>query len=104
MQHTLASLGNDVYVSAASVWEIAQKRAAKKLSFTGEIAVAMERHDFRELPMRGAHCEVAAARPRYHKDPFDRLLIAQARVEGLILVTHDEAMTSYDVPLLRVRS
>ncbi len=99
---TLESLGNDVYVSAASVWEIAQKRAAKKLVFDGEIAVAMERHDFRELPMRGVHCEVAAMLPRHHKDPFDRLLIAQARVEGLILVTHDEAIARYDVPILRV--
>ncbi len=68
---------------------------------TGEIAVALERHDFRELSMRGAHGEVAAVLPRHHEDPFHRLLIAQARVEGLILVTHDEAMTSYDVPLLR---
>lgn len=102
VQHTLESLANLVYVSAASVWEIAQKRAARKLVFNGEIAAAMERHSFRELPMRGAHCEMAAVLPRHHKDPFDRLLIAQARVEGLILVTHDEAIARYEVPILRV--
>ena len=48
------------------------------------------------------HAEEVEALPRLHRDPFDHMLIAQARVEGLILVTHDEAMAGYDVPLLRV--
>ncbi len=102
VQRTLESLGNETYLSAASVWEIAQKRAAGKLFFDGEVAVTMDRHFVRELPIRGTHCEVAAALPRHHNDPFDRLLIAQAKVESLILMTHDAVMTRYDVPVLRI--
>ena len=101
-QRTLELLGNEVYLSAASVWEIAQKRAAGRLAFDGDVVTVRERHNVRELPIRGVHCEAAASLPRHHKDPFDRLLVAQARVEGFVLVTHDEVIGRYDVPLLQV--
>ena len=94
-------LRNPLYLSAASVWEIAQKRAAKKLEFTGEIASAMERYALVELPISGAHCEAAAVLPWHHKDPFDRLLIAQAEVESLVLISSDRIMALYNIALLR---
>jgi PIN domain nuclease of toxin-antitoxin system len=56
---------------------------------------------FSELPVRFAHAERAAELPGHHEDPFDRMLIAQAQVEGLTLVTHDRTIWQYDVPALR---
>ena len=96
------SLGNELCVSAATVWEIAQKRALGKFSFEAEIGASMEKHALRELPIRGVHCETAALLPKHHKDPFDRLLVAQASVEGLVLVTRDGLLAQYGVPLLQV--
>ena len=97
----IGTLETPLFVSAASMWEIAQKRAAKKLEFAGEIVVAMERHALAELPIRGAHCEAAAVLPWHHRDPFDRLLIAQAEIESLVLISSDRIMASYDIALLR---
>ena len=53
-----------------------------------------------ELPIRWRHAGVVSALPRHHDDPFDRMLVAQARIEGLVLVSYDPALRKYDVPLL----
>ena len=96
----LADPANDVFVSAVSAWEIAIKRSLGKLAFAGEVAALVEREDFQELPIRMVHAEEAEALPLHHRDPFDRMLVAQSRSESLVLVTSDRVFTRYDVRLL----
>jgi PIN domain nuclease of toxin-antitoxin system len=88
-------------VSAASVWEIAIKRQLGKLDFDGSIAYEADDGDFEPLSITPEHAERAGQLPDHHRDPFDRLLIAQAQVEGLTIVTRDVRFEAYDVELLR---
>ncbi|MDB5101766.1 MAG: hypothetical protein JWM80_6187 [Cyanobacteria bacterium RYN_339] len=88
---------NAVYVSAASVWEAGIKRALGKLEAPEDLVGAIERCQFRSLPITPAHAWQAAALPLLHQDPFDRMLVAQAQVEGLTLVSRDERVRAYDV-------
>ena len=90
-----------VFLSAASVWEIGIKRAKGRLRTSfGNVMEEAARHHFVELPMNAAHAECAAALPSHHDDPFDRMLIAQALVEGLMLVSGDAVVPRYDARLL----
>ena len=89
----VASAENEVFVSSVSVWEIAIKRAAGRLVFPIDRFDGLAaRMGFEVLPILPAHAVVAGALPRHHADPFDRMLIAQAVVEDLILVSVDAAM------------
>jgi PIN domain nuclease of toxin-antitoxin system len=90
-----------VHVSAASLWEIAIKQALGKLTVDSpDLAAEISGNGFVELPISGRHALAAGALPRHHDDPFDRMLVAQARLEGLVLVTRDGALEAYDVPRL----
>lgn len=91
---------NTIYVSAASVWEIAIKRSLGKLAFGKAIAASIAINQFNQLPITPEHAEEAAALPRLHRDPFDHLLIAQARIEQLTLVTTDAKIRKYSVAIL----
>lgn len=92
---------NLVFVSPVSTWEVAIKTSLGKLDASvRQILKVIERTGFEELPVRFAHTLSVATLPRKHKDPFDRLLVAQALEEGLTLVTADRAMEAYRVPLL----
>jgi PIN domain nuclease of toxin-antitoxin system len=91
---------NDIFVSVASVWEIAIKRAIGKLEFAAPIVETVERLGFELIPITAAHAEHAGGLPRHHSDPFDRMLLAQATLEGLVFGTQDPLMRSYAVPLL----
>jgi len=95
------SAENIVLVSAVSVWEIAIKRTLGKLDAPPNLREAMEASRFEALPITFEHAEAAGALPRHHDDPFDRMLVAQAQVEGLTLVTHDEKLACYEVALMR---
>lgn len=92
--------GNAVFVSAASAWEIAVKRASGKLDAPGDIAEWIAQCDFGDLPIEVEHAVAAAELPRHHTDPFDRMLIAQAQLEELTLVAHDDELGKYDVAVL----
>ena len=96
----IASPRNRVYVSAVTVWEIAIKRASGKLAYTNSLAEAIDIHGFIPLPITIEHAEWAGGLPPLHRDPFDRLLVAQAQLEGLILVTVDDQILRYPVPHL----
>ena len=98
----LDDLRHELFLSVASVWELTIKRALGKLSFAGSFSIATQSSGIKMLPIELGHVEEMEKLPRLHRDPFDHLLIAQARVEGLILVTHDRAIHHYDVPTLRV--
>ena len=96
----IAEPGNQVLVSAASVWEIGIKQARGKLRAPEGLLEQIERHRFRLLPIEGAHALGAAALPPLHPDPFDRMLVAQAQAEGLCIVTRDPAIPAYAVPII----
>ena len=97
----IASRQNEVFVSAVTAWEIAIKRAAGKLNFNGSVSGALrEQRRFQALPITMEHAEWAGSLPLLHRDPFDRLLVAQAQLEGLILVTVDDQILRYQVARL----
>lgn len=88
-------------MSAASLWEISIKEALGRLRLHGiDLLEEIEVDGFLELPIRGQHALDAGRLPRHHDDPFDRMLVAQARAEDLVLVSADWALSEYDVPIL----
>jgi PIN domain nuclease of toxin-antitoxin system len=89
-----------VFMSAASALEVAIKRAHGKLEAPGDVERWAADEGFEELPITAGHAVASADLPVHHRDPFDRLLIAQARLEGLTLVTADAAIRAYDVATL----
>jgi PIN domain nuclease of toxin-antitoxin system len=91
---------NTVFVSAASVWEIAIKRGLGRLDFPlEELDAVLARAGFAHLLIDAGHAIAAGGLPRHHADPFDRMLVAQSRAEGLTLVSEDAAIAAYDVRL-----
>ena len=96
----VAAPDNRVFVSAVTAWEIAIKHALGRLKFPIErFDDIMLRMGFDALPILPAHAIAAGGLPRHHDDPFDRMLIAQARVERFVLVSSDQAVRRYDVPI-----
>ncbi len=92
---------NAVFVSAVSLWEIAVKRALGRLSFPLErLDALLAEMGVEVLDLTAAHAVAAGGLPRHHDDPFDRALVAQARVEGMSLVSADPAVARYDVPVI----
>lgn len=89
-----------VLVSVASVWELRIKQALGKLTMPDDMEAQLTAARFDVLPITLAHALAAGALPPHHRDPFDRMLVAQARLEGLTLVTHDARLRPYDVPVL----
>jgi PIN domain nuclease of toxin-antitoxin system len=96
-----------VYVSAASAWEIAIKAQAGRLGLSSPLHQWMpdelERNGFVILSVTAGHAVGVGSLPTHHDDPFDRILIVQARQEGLTIVTSDTAFDAYDVPVLDAR-
>ena len=91
---------NDVFVSAASAWEISIKRNIGKLEAPGEVETWIAESGFSELAIEVEHAVHAGELPNHRKDPFDRMLIAQAQLEELILVARDDEINKYDVEVL----
>ena len=89
-----------VFVSAATAWEAALKIALGRLRVPDTIEAGVVDSGFEKLPIAFPHAEAAARLPPYHADPFDRMLVAQAQIEGLTLVTHDRRLGRYEVELL----
>jgi PIN domain nuclease of toxin-antitoxin system len=87
-------------VSAASVWEIAIKRSSKKLRLDGDIIEVIRARGIPILAINEAHAARVEYLPLHHRDPFDRLLVAQAQVEGLTLMTTDHHLSAYSVPVV----
>jgi PIN domain nuclease of toxin-antitoxin system len=96
----LASPENRIVVSAVVPWEIAIKQASGRLKFPLDLFdETIDRMGCEILPILPMHGIVAGSLPRYHNDPFDRLLIAQALIEELTLVTRDQTILRYNVPV-----
>jgi PIN domain nuclease of toxin-antitoxin system len=93
--------GNRVWVSAASAWEIEIKAALGKLRVPDDLLTQMTAIRFDELPVRIEHALFLRRLPALHRDPFDRILIAQALCEGFTLVTADPVLREYPVRIIR---
>jgi PIN domain nuclease of toxin-antitoxin system len=90
-----------VYVSSIAGWEIAIKTSLGRLRPLRSVAEAVVDSGFEELPVRLRHADELRTLPLHHRDPFDRMMVAQARVEDLTIVSRDPAFRLYDVPVLR---
>jgi PIN domain nuclease of toxin-antitoxin system len=92
----------EVIVSAASVWEIEIKRALNRIRAPDDVEGLVDASGFEPLAITFEHAREAGRLPLHHGDPFDRMLVAQARIEGLVLMTADEQISRYDVPVMAV--
>lgn len=92
---------NQVYVSAVSTWEMVIKQSLGKLRIPDGLEEEITVHGFEPLPISIAHSLALATLPLHHKDPFDRLLLAQAKVEHLTFVTRDQQNLQYPISVLR---
>lgn len=91
---------DQVYVSAVSGWEVAIKTALGRLRPRRTVAAAVADSGFEELPLLLRHAQALTGLPPHHRDPFDRMLVAQAMIEGLTIVTRDSALRPYRVPII----
>ncbi len=98
----LSDPANSVSVSAATVWEIEIKRSCGRLLAPPDTIEMVRESGFDALAVSFEHAVEAAGLPLHHRDPFDRMLVAQSRLEGLTLVTADRALAEYRVPVLPV--
>jgi len=97
----ITDTGSVVHVSAASCWEMAIKATLGRIDLGGaDLATEIPANGFVELPITARHALRAGDLPRHHADPFDRMLVAQALVEELVLVTHDQGLGRYGLSLL----
>ena len=92
---------HDIYVSSITIAEIAIKRSLGKLSAPPGLLGSLVEEGFEELPFVSSHAAALENLPWHHRDPFDRMLIAQASVDGLALASHDSRISEYDVAVLR---
>lgn len=101
IRRTVTNPDYDIVVSAASIWEAAIKRAVGKLRFeTPVLLETLRRSGLRVLPITAEHALAAGELPRHHDDPFDRMLVAQALMERLTLVTRDGRLRDYQVAII----
>lgn len=92
----------DIFLSPVSLWEITIKQTVGKLAGPPDLAERVRDMGFRELAVTHAHAIAAGRLPPHHRDPFDRMLVAQAATEGLTLVSRDTSIALYDVDILKV--
>ena len=97
----IASSNNLVFISAASVWEIAIKKSLGKLQAPDDLKQQLEKQRFTSLPINIDHALAIKELPYHHKDPFDRILIAQAMYEQLTIVSRDRLIAAYDIAIIK---
>jgi len=99
-RETIVSLQNEVLVSSASAWEIAIKCALGKLEAPGELGAAIDEAGFVRRLIGFEDCEKLQSLPPHHRDPFDRMLVSQALVDGIPIVTRDPWISRYGVQVV----
>jgi PIN domain nuclease of toxin-antitoxin system len=103
-REAIADPGNEVSFSVASAWELAIKTGLGRFEPDGDLGPFLEdqiqRNAFRVLPVKLEHAVSVSSLPAHHRDPFDRLLVAQAAAEGMTLVSRDPQLRKYDAPTL----
>jgi len=98
---TIAHGNNLVLVSAAVIWEIRIKQALGKLEIPSNFRKVLDEQPFEMLPITAEHAHAVGDLPSHHRDPFDRMLIAQATVERLTIVTRDTIIKEYKIPIIQ---
>lgn len=98
----IGEVADAVAISAVTIWEIEIKRALGKLRVPDDVAGLVDEAGFERLPITFEHASEAGRLPLLHADPFDRMLVAQARLEGMTLASGDPLIRRYDVPVLKV--
>lgn len=99
-QGEIADPTNEIHVSTATLWEIIIKRGLGKLSFLDDLEDVVREESFGLMPISFQHLRRLETLPGLHRDPFDRILVAQALTEGMPLVTNDRALLAYGAPTL----
>ena len=99
-REAIADPSNEVFVSAASFWELAIKQAKGKIHLPDDFMASFDSLGFRILDISARHAWLTRELPHIHHDPFDRILISQAMSEGLTMVSVDSSLARYAVPLL----
>lgn len=92
---------NDIYVSAASAWEIAIKKRIGKLQAPDDLEVQIDENRFTPLPVEIRHGLAVERLPPIHRDPFDRMLVIQAQLEDLTVITRDEIIPEYGISVFK---
>lgn len=98
----ISDIENEIFFSAASIWEVAIKAGLGRADFRADANVlrrGLLDNGYVELPISAAHAAAVAHLPPIHRDPFDRMLIAQATIEGIILLTADALVAGYPGPV-----
>jgi PIN domain nuclease of toxin-antitoxin system len=95
----IADPDNTIFISAVSLWEIWLKESLGKLSLPAGFAVRLEAEPFENLPLTATHARQFGLLPWHHRDPFDRMLVAQARAENLQFLTADRLLAAYGAPV-----
>ncbi len=98
----IATTENLIFVSVAVIWEIRIKQALGKLEIPQDFLTTLKRQGFEILSITANHAYKVGELPMHHRDPFDRMLIAQAMEEGLTIVTHDQLFKKYAAPIMEV--
>lgn len=93
---------DQVYYSSASVWELSIKQSLGKIHLASPVSLFVEQSQFFELPVTTQYAEAATKLPLVHRDPFDRMLVVQAAIEELTLITADRRLAGYDVKTLLI--
>lgn len=102
----IADEDNEIYFSPASLWEVAIKSAQNRPDFQVDskaLRSQLLERDYHEIAITGLHTTAVSDLPMIHKDPFDRLLLAQSKEEGVNLVTSDEKLSNYPAPVILIR-
>ena len=102
MRETLAEQSNTLFASVVTAWELEVKRAIGKLSIPDDLPSLLQENNVQPLSVEFEHVDALRELPLHHRDPFDRMLLAQALAEGLTLVTNDRMLKRYNVPILIV--
>ncbi len=100
VRERISDSSNEVFVSAASIWEIGTKKKKGQLKTPDNLIQAIIDTQFSFLSITAHHADLSISLPEHHKDPFDRLLIAQALLEEMIIITSDAEFKNYGVPIL----
>jgi PIN domain nuclease of toxin-antitoxin system len=100
----LITHADEAFVSAVTPWELGIKRALGKLTMPEGVVDELESQGFVSLSITASHAALAPVLPTHHRDPFDRMLVAQSQCEALVLVTADKALADYEVERFNARS
>lgn len=101
-RNAIADINNLVIISAAVIWEVRIKQALGKLNISPDFYNVIKQQGFEMMSITFDHAYAVGNLPKHHRDPFDRILIAQAKLEGFTIVTHDAVFKKYQIPVLEI--